>query len=62
MFGSGRRPSDSAKWTVLIIYNEEMHDIMKAIKSLQESGLLIKDVSKTIKNETKEQKGGILSI
>ena len=62
MFGSGRRPSDSEKWTVLIIYNEEMHDIMKAIKSLQESGLLIKDVSKTIKNEAKEQKGGILSI
>ena len=33
-----------------------MNDIMKRMKSLEESGLLIKDVSKTIKNETKEQK------
>ena len=62
MFGSGRRPSDSAKWTVLIIYNEEMHDIMKIVKWLEESGLLRKDVSETIKNEAKGQKGGILSI
>ena len=62
MFGSGRRPSDFAKWTVLIIYNEEMHDIMKIVKWLEESGLLRKDVSETIKNEAKGQKGGILSI
>ena len=39
-----------------------MNDIMKIVMSLEESGLLIKDVSKTIKNEAKEQKGGILSI
>ena len=39
-----------------------MNDIMKIIKSLEESGLLIKGVSKTIKNEAKEQKGGSLSI
>ena len=62
MFGSGSRPSDLAKWTVLIIYNEEMHDIMKIVKWLEESGLLRKDVSETIKNEAKGQKGGILSI
>ena len=37
-----------------------MNDIMKTIKSLQESALLIKSVSKTIKNEAKEQKGGFL--
>ena len=37
-----------------------MNDIMKRMKSLEESGLLIKDVSKTIKNETKEQKKGFL--
>ena len=30
-----------------------MKDIMKIVKSLEESGLLIKDVSKTIKNEVK---------
>ena len=45
----------------LIISKEEMNNIMK-IKSLEESGLLIKSVSKTIKNEAKEQKGGYLSM
>ena len=35
---------------------------MKILKSLKESGLLIKDVSKTIKNEVIEQKCGFLSI
>ena len=52
MFGSGA--------TTLIISNEKMNDIMKIIKSLEESVLLIKDVSETIKTEPKEQKGGIL--
>ena len=52
MFGSG--------FTTLIISNEEMNDITKIVKSLEESGLLIKDESKTIKNEAKEQKGGFL--
>ena len=46
MFGSG--------FTTLIISNEEMNDIMKTVKSLEESGLLIKHVSQTIKNEAKE--------
>ena len=39
-----------------------MNDIMKIIKCLKESGLLIKGVSKTIRNEVKEKKGGFLSI
>ena len=39
-----------------------MNDIMKIFKSLEESGLLIKGVSKTIKNEAKAQKGGFLRI
>ena len=46
----------------LIISNEEMNDIMKIVKSLEESGLLIKGVSQTIKNEAKEQKGGFLGM
>ena len=46
----------------LIISKEEMNDIMKIIKSLEESGFLIKGINKTIKNEVKEQKGGFLSI
>ena len=47
--------------TTLIIANEEIHDTMKIITSLEESGLLTKGVSETIKNETKEQKGRFLS-
>ena len=39
-----------------------MKDIIKIIKSLERSGLLIKIVSKTIKNETKEQSLGIISM
>ena len=38
-----------------------MDDIIKIVKSLDESSLLIKGVSKTIKNEAKEQKGGFVS-
>ena len=48
--------------TTLISSNEEMEDIIKIDKSLEESGLLIKGFNEIIKNETKEQKGGFLSI
>ena len=39
-----------------------MEDIMKIVKTLEETGLLIQGISKTIKNETKEQKGRFLSM
>ena len=39
-----------------------MKDVMKIIKALENSGILIKGVSKAIKNETKEQRGGFLSM
>ena len=42
--------------TALIISNKEMEDIMKIVKLLKESGLLIKGIIETIKNEAKEQK------
>ena len=45
----------------LIISNDENHDIIKIIKSLEDSGLLIKRVTETVQNEVKEQKGGFLS-
>ena len=48
--------------TTLISSNEEMEDIIKIDKSLEESGLLINGFNEIIKNETKEQKGGFLSI
>ena len=47
--------------TTLIISNEEMNDIMNIVKSVKESGFLIKGVSETIKTEAKVQKGGFLS-
>ena len=45
---------ESFKRISLVISNEEMEDKKKIVKSLQESGLLIKGISKTIKNESKE--------
>ena len=42
--------------------NEDMNDIMKIIEALENSGVLLKGVSKTIENKTKEQKGGFLSM
>ena len=45
----------------LIISYDEMNDILKIVKSLEDSGVLSKEVSETIKNETKEQRGGFLS-
>ena len=46
----------------LIISNEEINDIMKIVQALEDSNILLKGVTKTIKNETKEQKGRFLSI
>ena len=48
--------------TTLVISNEEMNDIMKIVQALEDSNILLKGVTKTIKNETKEQKGGFLSM
>ena len=52
----------SGNMTTLIISNDEIHDIIKIVKSLEDSGLLLKGVSETVQNEAKEQKGGFLSI
>ena len=48
--------------TTLIISNDEMKDIMKILKSPEDSGLLLKGVGETIQNEAKEQKGRFLSM
>ena len=48
--------------TTLIISNEEMNVIMKNVQTLEDSNTLWKRVTKTIKNETKEQKGDFLSM
>ena len=57
--GSGATKGAGVK---LIIEQEDMKDIMKIIKALENSGILLKGVSKTIKDETKEQRGGFFSM
>ena len=46
----------------MIISNEKMNGILKIVQSLEESGLLIKGVHQTIKNEAKQQKGGFFGM
>ena len=48
--------------TTLIISNEEMNDIMKIVQALEDSNILLKGVTKTIKNETGKQKRGFLGM
>ena len=55
-------PSDFASHTTRLMSNGEIKDIVKIVKSLEDSGLLLKGVSETIENEVKEQKGGFLSM
>ena len=62
--GSGKHPSDSASHNnaVLVISSDEMKDIIEIVKSLEDSGLLLKGVCETIRNEAQEQKIGFLSM
>ena len=46
----------------LIIEQVDMNGIMKIIEALEHSGILLKGVTKTIENETKEQRGGFLGM
>ena len=73
ILGSGCRHSSSLvlrpplsdashKPTTLIISIDEMKDIIEIVKYLQDSGLLLKGISETIQNETREQKGGFLGM
>ena len=51
----------SGNTTTLIISHNEIEDIIKILKSLKNSGLLLKGVTETVQNEVEEQKGGFLS-
>ena len=66
ILGSGKRPLDLAlphnNNTTLIISNDEIGDILKIVKSLEDSGVLLKGASETIQNEAKERRGGFLSM
>ena len=57
-----KKISGSGNTTTLIISNDEMNDIIKIVKSLEDSGLLLKGVTETVQNEVKKQKGGFLSM
>ena len=46
----------------LIISNEELNAMIKIVQALEDSNILLKGVTNTIKNETKEQKVGFLSM
>ena len=59
ILGSGH---DHPSSTTLILSNDEIEDIIKMVKSLEDSGLLLKGVTETVQNEVKEQKGGFLSM
>ena len=48
--------------TTLIVSNDEINDVLKIVNSLEDSGVLLKRVIETIKNEAKEQSGGFLSM
>ena len=48
--------------TTLKVSNKEMNDIMKIVQALEDSNILLKGVTKIIKNQTKEQKGEFLSM
>ena len=48
--------------TNLIISNKEINEVMKIVQAHEDSNILLKRVIKAIKNETKEQKGGSLSM
>ena len=60
--GSIKKKMIVAGTTTLIISNDEMDDILKIVKSLEDSNVLLKGVSETIQHEAKEQRGGFLSI
>ena len=62
VLGSVRRHSSSSAShnTTLIISNKDIQDLIKIVKSLEDSQLLLKGVTESVQNEVKEQKGGFL--
>ena len=60
--GTHKKILGSGHNTTLIISNDEMDYILKVVKSLEDSGVLLKGVRETIQQEAKEQRGGFLSM
>ena len=57
-----RKILGSGNHTALTISNNDVHDLLKIVKSLEDSGILLNRITETVKNEVKEQKGGFLSM
>ena len=55
MLGSGHN-------TTLVISNDDLEDILKIVKSLEDSGIIVKGASDVIKNDAKQESGGFLSM
>ena len=60
--GMNKKVLRSGNTATLIVSNNGIEDIIKIVKSLEDSGLLWKGVTQTISNEVKEQKEGFLSM
>ena len=52
----------SGNHATLIIFNDDLNDLLEVIKSLEKNGILLDGITETVKNEVKEQKGGFLSM
>ena len=59
--GIHKKKLGSENMTTLIISNDETHNIIKIVKSLEDSGLLIKGITETVQNKVKQEKRGFLS-
>ena len=57
-----QKETNGSGTTTLTTSNKEINDIMKILQALEDSIILLKGVTKTIKNETKEQKGEFLAM
>ena len=60
--GINKKILGSGNLTILIISNDDRQDLLKIVKSLEDSGILLNGITETVNNEVKEQKGGFLSM
>ena len=60
--GIQKKILESGNTTTLIMSNKDIEDLIKIVKSLEDSGLLLKGVTESVQNEVKEQKSGFLSM
>ena len=60
--GRHKKVLGSGNATTLTISNDEIEDFIKIVKSLEDSGLLLKEVTQTVQNKVKEQKEEFLSM